>query len=96
MPRESPSYRVTQRDVSLIIGMRTWLAHPERREVLEQRDEYEKYHEAQTRVFVEYEKAFVRELCATLPAKLPEARASMQHAIVGLTENKLVGIPPCQ
>ena len=76
--------------------MRTWLAHPEFRKVPERREEYEKYHEAETRVFVEDEKAFVRELCGMLPAKLPDARAVTQHTIEGLTENKLVGIPPCQ
>jgi hypothetical protein len=42
------------------------------------------------------ERTLVQELCGTVPPKLPDARGITKHTIDGLSENKRVGIPPCQ
>lgn len=92
----SPSHGVVQSEVNTVLHLEMWLAHPELRYTPDDRDEYEKYENLTRPIFLDIEKAFVRDLCATLPAKLPDARKITQHTIDGLTENKLAGIPPCQ
>ncbi|HYM77236.1 MAG TPA: hypothetical protein VE377_14780 [Candidatus Dormibacteraeota bacterium] len=93
---QSPTHGVIRSDVNLIVSMKIWLTHPERRRVPENREEAQKFHDAEEAVQIDNEEALVRELCAVLPAKLPDARLTTQKTIDDLTRNILAGIQPCR
>ena len=93
---QSPTHGVVQYDVNTITQLKIWLTHPELRNPPYERKDYEAYSALESSVTVEYEKELVREICAVLPAKIPEARQITQATIDGVTQNKLLGISPCQ
>jgi len=93
---QSPTHGVAQYDVDTITQLEVWLTHPELRDFPRDKEDREKYVEAQKAVSLEYEKALVGEMCATLPIKIPEARQITQATIDNLVQNKLLQTPPCQ
>lgn len=93
---QSPTHGVVQNDVDTMTQLKVWLAHPELRDFPGDKEERQKYFEAQKSVSLEYERALVREMCAALPAKIPEARQITQATIDSFTQDKLLGISGCQ